>query len=1336
MLCNRFGHAPEVTGWIWRRHIRGEGKVTVTGIIRHSNPRPATAIQQGLLYESVLANRPWANLEQVVLDGRGPMFGSEAMRLAWTALANRHDALRMVLRADGQGGFVQDVLPHHVPAIAEHDLTALAPEAQETAVEAFLAKDREACVEPLVRPGWRISVLRLTADRAVMVWTIHHALIDGASMAIVLEELGLLLAKKPLPAPAPQGFSAYSQLVRQTDKTAARAFFAGMFADGPVPGNLASSGPPGRMASLSGALSSADSDALCDRARAAGATTLNAVQAAWALVLARWTGQAEACFGLVDSGRQTFTGFERTVGCLISTLPMRIRLDADQSLAAFLASLRQETLALRDHSHVSLTEVRQWSGLSGQSSLFETIVMFDRATLARRMRVEGGPLATCPLRLLEEGTAAATLAVANDPQLQLQLEYDPTRLDKTIAEAVFRHVERLLVSIARSGPQTSLAELSMLSADETDALLRLGSPDVALPDEPPCIATRFERAARHDPDRPAVIEVATGETMSFRDIDQAANALAHVLSAQGLRSGDVVALHLPRSAAYVTALLAVLKLGAAFLPLDRDLPPEWLADLAFRAGAKALVGAEIAGLEVAVTLRPDLSDRRSDPPLRPLPDESRVAYVLYTSGSTGMPKAVQGLCGALSAHASAVIQTFGLEPRDRVLQFAGLGFDVSLEEIVPTLLVGATVVLRDAESAGAVRGLMDLLTRQAITVANLPASFWHIWVDELDASKATLPPDLRLVVTGSEPVNPQTLRRWRALAPRVTWINGYGPTETTITCTALVLRPDTPLTEPLRRVPIGRPLPHARVRVRAFDGSLTPKGGVGTLWIAGPAVTGGYLGAAGKNEAFQIDPWQKGQRIYCTGDLVRWQPDGQLAFLGRRDRQIKIRGHRIDLNQIETLIAGLDGIRQTHVDVVRVDRTEADSGAARLVAWVVPHRTLVSGDVKNLLQRHLPQAMLPHIVVLDALPVAPNGKIDRRALPAPGFDSADLEQLMEHEAAQGPLVRAIAACMAEVLGRDRVPANVGFSDLGGDSLLALRLVSLIEKHTGHVLQTANLHQHDSAEALARLLQSGTTAPRYTIPIQPKGNKPPFFAIHVLGRNEDLFRPLSDALGPDQPMFGLSVGIPRNLDDINVERTARIYFDEIQTYHPKGPIGLGAVSMAAYFAYELAQLLRAAGREVRVLAVLDAMGPDGRPALTGWAKARAHLQQVRLHGAGHFLRVLKNRIDRRRERREALQSAPDQVNAVNLIAANVCAVEFYQPKPYDGPLTVFRADHSFWDSPEALASGLGWASVARGGLEMHDLPGTHLSILHPGNVDVLAAHIRRLMADPSSPQTER
>ncbi|MBM3613872.1 MAG: AMP-binding protein [Alphaproteobacteria bacterium] len=484
--------------------------------------------------------------------------------------------------------------------------------------------------------------------------------------------------------------------------------------------------------------------------------------------------------------------------------------------------------------------------------------------------------------------------------------------------------------------------------------------------------------------------------------------------------------------------------------------------------------------------------------------------MIFTSGSTGVPKGVRGLCGALSAHASATIAAFDLVPQDRVLHFAGLGFDVASEKIFPTLLAGATVVVRDAPSAESIRGFVDFLAREAVALANLPASFWHVMVEEMARGGFALGPALRLVIDGSERINPQALRLWREITPDVVWMNGYGPTETTITPTALTLRPGQPLPEGLDEVPIGRPLANARAVLRAFDGSLTPLGGTGMLWIGGPAVTGGYLGdAPGSQAAFQTDPWSAQEdvsaRIYSAGDQARWRRDGQLEFLGRRDRQVKLRGQRIDLYQVERQLVALSGVRLAHVAMI-------GEPSVRLVAWVVSEGGVTAEQITAEAALQMPRAMVPQIIIVNSLPVGANGKIDTSALPAPsdapkGVGRPDWDSW-------DSLTQAIAACIAEVLGMDQVPPEAQFSDLGGDSLLALRLVSLIEARTGHVLLTANLHDHGSAAALAAMLQSGVTAPRYTIPIQPEGTRPPFFAIHVVGRNEDLFRPLAAALGPD------------------------------------------------------------------------------------------------------------------------------------------------------------------------------------------------------------------------------
>lgn len=1295
----------------------------------------ATPMQVGLIYESGLAGRVRANLEQVVVIAPAGEFDAPRLERAWVALAGQHDVLRLTLRPDPVAGLrlADGGVPRVV--VVAHDWSRLSRAGQDAALADLLERDRAAGADPLAGRGWRVAFADLGARGVAMLWTIHHALIDGRSLALLLDALFDVLAGQDPPAPA-RGFAAFAAELAQVDKTAARDWFAAALPDGALRQGFAR--PPGPvlpMAHLRGRLAPDAAQALRLQAAAAGATMLNAVQAAWGLLLARWTGQAEACFGLVDSGRRLFDGFDGTAGCLISTLPQRIALDGAQPLPALLAQLRGQTLAMRDHAHASPGEIRRWIGAAGDLALFDTILMFAPGTLHQQLCARGKGWDNRQVSLHEEGTAAVTLAFYDGPEPLVELEYDPARLSADRAARALDHLLRLLRAMAFAAPDAPLAALDMLPPDETAALLRLAAPDHALPPALPCIATRFEAVAAERPGAPALRNAANGRVLSFRALDQAANALAGRLAAAGLGVGDVVAVALPRGAEFVVAILGALKAGCAFLPLDPEQPPALLRDLIGDAGARAVVAREGAPLAQAAALHliPDPGAETARPPQRPAPDAGRPAYVIYTSGSTGRPKGVVGLCGALSAHADAVIAAYGLAHGDRVLQFAGLGFDVALEEIFPTLLAGATVILRDAGSAGSVTALLDLAEREAVTVLNLPASFWHVMAEDMAARDLPLPASVRLLVTGSERVNPRALAQWRAVAPGLPWINGYGPTEATVTATAYVLAPGAPLpdvgADVPADVPVGRPLGHARAVLRAFDGTLAPHGAEAMLWIGGPAVTGGYLGQPGLTAAaFGPDPWVPGGRLYRTGDMARWRGDGQLLFLGRRDRQIKLRGHRIDLHQIETALAGLPAVQQAHVAF----EPDGEPGAEpRLLAWLVCDGDPQDTDLEPLrraLAQRLPAYMLPALVAVDSLPVGPNGKIATRALPRP-MRAAQVSAPADGLEPGDSLALTIAQLMARALGLDFVPLTADFHALGGDSLLALRLVSMIEAHTGRSLRAIDLHGHPSPAALARLLRHGADGPRFIIPIQPLGDLPPFFAVHVLGHNEELFRPLAAALGPDQPVYGLSVGVPANLGEIDVQRTARVYFEEIQRHHPQGPLSFGAVSMAAYFAYELAQLLRAAGREVRVLAVLDAMGPDGRPSLRGPAKIAAHLRRFRERGFGHLAAIRRHRIDQIRHLREAARTAPGEINGYNLVAANVRAVETYVPLPYDGRLTIFRAGESFWDSPAAIASGLGWASVARGGMELYDLPGTHLSILHPGNVEVLADHLRRLLAQP-------
>lgn len=1277
-----------------------------------------TPMQLAMLLESVPAQCPWANVEQVCATLPG--MESARLRAAWNALAERHDALRVQVSVDDAGLPAATIRER---ALWDFSVVAVSGD-MAAALRRHLEEDRlrglgPGCASPAL---WRVALLGEGRADATMVWTIHHAIIDGESIALVLRDLGQLLEGEDL-APEAASFGQFLQSVANTAHGDAHETLTTYMAEAPAPAVLAPaafSEQPHRRKVARARLDRAVSTALAERARALDATSLNMVQAAWGLALSRWCGRDDVVFGLVGAGRSTMPQHRETVGCLINTLPIRLRTPATQSCAALVQALRADTLTLRQAEHFPASRLSPGSG-----PLFDTVVMYTRRRLPSRLEELDPRWKGRNVTLSEEGSAPVTLAVYDDGELLAELEHDPVRLPPEDARRLLDGFCALLVALSTCADDAPLASLAMLSPAEEAEALALGQPLRTAQPPVPCIARwHAEMVGKHG-NRPAVVS-ATGQVLSHAALARQVDAMARHLVAQGVQPGDVVALALPRVPALVVAMLAVLRLGGAFLPIDGSFPEGAVQRMLADSGARALVAppgrARPEGFEGLILSPPRADAEPAQVPLPPLPepDPARPAYVIFTSGSTGRPKAVLGLVGALCAHAAACIDMFELRHTDRVLQFAGLSFDVMLEEVFPTLLAGGSVVLRDEACAGSVDRLLAFCSEHGVTITNLPASFWGVLVDSVE-SGAALPAALRLMVSGSEKIDAQTLARWRTAAPALAFINGYGPTETTITATALTLPAGAPMPE--GDVPIGRAMGHAIALILAPDGSLAPRGRPGLLWIGGAAVTGGYINAPEATAArFVDDPRIPGARLYNTGDRARWRDDGLLDFLGREDRQVKLRGFRIDLQQIEEELRAQPDLRQVHAAIT------GDRSAQRLVAWIQP-QDMDSFDTQELrarLAQTLPNHMIPAFVPVARFPTTPNGKIDPSALPGLSPDAADITGNPAEPV--DPLTQRIADAMASVLGLERVDVDVAFQSLGGDSLQALKLVGLIERQTGHSINATDLYSHPTARALSEMLLLGSGGPRFIVPIQPKGQGTVFFAVHVLGRKEELFTPLAAALGTARPVLGLTIGVPRSMDEIDVERIADIYFQEIQTHHPEGPVALGAVSMAAYFAYELAQRLLAAGRDVRLLAIFDAAGPDGRESLQGGAKLGMHLRLLRSKGLAHLGDILYRRRQERREAENRATMDPDALRIENLVAANVLAVNRYVPHPYARKLTIFRADQAVWDSPAAIRNGLGWKSVAVGGFEVIDVPGDHLSILSPQNVAAVAGHIAQRMDD--------
>lgn len=1273
------------------------------------NVIPLLPIQQALLAESLTRPDAGVNIEQIVLRYTAAPPAPDAVLAAWQGAVARFDSLRLRIGPDTAGTLRQSLAADVTIRMDHADWTdAGDPEAR---LRDWLARDRRAGFELDGTPMWRLAYLRLPVG-AVVVWTIHHAITDLTSMARILDDVGARLAGDTPDPATDTPFAQIVDLITTPPQTEAldhfRAHLAGFDGVNQLPqGRDTEQGH----ALLTRVLGQDMYARLSQRARQSGATVTNLIQLAFGLALARWSGQDRATFGLTQAAWASLPQAKAATGCLIATHPMHQHLPATAPLGEHLRALRHATQTHRTHLGVTLAAIRAATGLSANEQVFDAVLSVVPAALPDLLRAPHWQ--GVQVQLLEQGAAGLTLAAHLEPEFDLVLEYDTAGLTGAQATRFLDHVARLLVLLADAPDDLALGALDMLGAEERATLLARAQPDHALPDSVACVATRFSAVAARTPDAPALTCAQTGVTLDYAALDRMANGVAHALHARGIGTGAIVALDLPRGPEFVASLLGVLKVGAAFLPLDPTQDPSLKAGLIAQSRAVLVLGQ--GGLD------PDTLAAQPAPPVALAIDAARMAYVIYTSGSTGTPKGVMGSCSALSAHADAAALAYGVTAQDRCLSFAGLAFDVALEEVVPTLLAGAHLVLRDDNAAQSLSAFRALVDRHRITVLNLPASFWHVWEADMSAGGAGLPASVRLVITGSERINPDALARWQRMAPQVDWMNGYGPTEATITCAAYHLPAGAGAFDPSQDVPVGRPLAHARAHIRAVDGTLAPDGAEGLLWVGGPAVTLGYLDRPEDTaQVFHPDPFSPQGRIYNTGDRARWGDAGLLQFLGRRDRQVKLRGHRIDLTGVERVLAGLPGVQQVHVALDR-----AGTAQARLLAWLVADPNSAAPDLRALramAARDLPLAAIPTLLVVPDLPVTANGKIATAQLPRPEVAAPKARDRSD------ALTTQIADLMAQVLGLDQVDPDDDFHDLGGESLAAVRFAALVEQHLNRPAVAMDLYQHPTPATFAAFLRDGSEGPRYIVPIQPNGTQPAFFAVHVLGPRESQWRPLSEALGPDWPVFGITVGAPRSLDDIDIPAIAEVYFQEIQKYHPTGALMLGATSMASYYAYDLAQRLVAAGRDVRLMVAFDAMGPGGRPSLQGVAKLRAHLGQLAKHGLAHLRAIAQARALRRQYARDGAQSADGEVTGFNIIEATAQAVDRYQPAPYPAPMLVLRADTSFWDSKQALDTCLGWSQVAVGGVRMLDVPGEHLTILEAQNVGVVAARLKQVIAE--------
>jgi aspartate racemase len=1070
-------------------------------------------------------------------------------------------------------------------------------------------------------------------------------------------------------------------------------------------------------------LSKALSESLQQLARQERASLFATVLAAFAALVSRCSGQQDFLIGAFASGRQRqdlgalLAGFEQP-----QPLTVRLTLAGDPSFQQLLAQARELTPALAHEDHPPFERLlEELSRRSEPSRKLHFPVMFTMGS-AQEPGWSGN----------QSDSEGDTLK----PDLDFEVEdrpggllgrfvYNADLFDAATVERMAGHFRTMLQAIIQD-PTQKVSRLPVLTEAEIQQFALWNRTEAKFPRES-CVHQLVEAQAGRTPHAIAVEHAE--QRLTYRALNERANQLAHFLRKRGVGPESRVGVCLPRSLELPVALLAVLKAGGACVPLDPVYPKERLAYMLADSQAKVVLTqpgllAEVTDLDAEmVTLDADWNSVAGESCENVFSEvkPGNLAYVIYTSGSTGTPRGVLLTHSGLVNHNTAVARLFDMAPADRVAQFASISFDIAIEEIFPAWMTGAALVVREADASLAAGDFFRWVGEKRVTVLDLPTAYWHELVRELSESKLTVPQSLRMVIVGGEKASSSALAAWHRLAgSRVRWVNTYGPTETSVIVTAF--EPQKHDWENLPAIiPIGRPIANTKVYILDPHLQPLPVGIPGDIYVAGPGLARGYLNRPEATaEKFIRDPFSNRpeDRIYKTGDRGRYLPGGDIEFAGRTDDQLKIHGYRVELQEIESVLEAHSGVREIAI-VARENPAEDGNTEKQLVAYVVPAReqTPTGSQLRSFVKQKLPPYMVPAaFVLLEAMPKTPNGKVDKRALPAP--QAADFSTASDYLAPSDELEKDLVKLWGAILGRERIGVRDNFFDLGGHSLLAARLMHRIEQTLGQRLPLAALLQAPTIQQLAALLRQEGCASSWSplVAIQPLGSKPPFFCVHGVGGNVLGFRDLARHLGDDQPFYGLQ---PQGLDGklpclTRVAEMAGNYLREIRRVQPEGPYRIGGYSFGGLVAYEIAQLLQAQNEKVSLLALLDTY-PGKLESRTSQLRKLGKLplkEQARfIVKKGSFvIMTLRKRIE--------LQLLPPVLRNVRQACAT--AAEAYEIRPYSGRVTLFRVKEKSLDSlddPYQI-----WWRVAAGGVELREISGNHLSLLLEPQVRLLAEQL--------------
>ncbi|HSH02517.1 MAG TPA: amino acid adenylation domain-containing protein [Anaerolineae bacterium] len=1031
---------------------------------------PLSPVQQGMLFHTLYAPHNGNDIQQIIAVLHEPVH-HQHFRTAWHQLGQEQPMLRTAFRWQDSATPHQFVVDHIELPFSFYDWQSLAPHQQQTQFESYKQADRYQGFDLNIPPLFRVALFQFGPNHYQFIWSFHHAILDGFSFTSLIKQLFTIYAalqntQSVSPLNNDSSYTDYAQWIAQQNWSTSypfwRQYLANVSAPTPLTINQPATTKTPQFLRQTTTLGLPLSSQLRQFSQNHPFNLNTLIQAAWALLLARYAQKTAALFGVTKSIRassgQHKKQFASTIGIFLNTLPLYLDINPSQTIIDWLTYVRHQWLALRPHEQTPLVEIHRQTAVPTDDTLFHSILIFNYQTMNTDLRQQGPDWQNRYFDVERQTGYPLSLFVYAETDILLQLEYNSDLFTHDAIQRLLQHFHQILTYITHN-PHHFVADVNLLPPSEAQHLLHAyNQTNINWPQPKATFLTYFHQQVANNPQRPALTYA--NHTLTYAELNHHANHLAATLQQQGITHGHRLAIYLHRSPQMLIALLATLKIGATYVPLDPHFPADrityMLADAQVKLilTEKTLVGATSFNTP---TLTLPLTPTTNTCPNPPEPPPTTPAYLIYTSGSTGQPKGVVIPHHTLLNFLLSMQQETSFTAHDTILAITTISFDIATLELYLPLITGAHIILADQETITDGFKLAQLLQEKSVSVMQATPSSWRL----LLAADWDGDPNLTILCGGE--ALPADLAQQLVTRAKTVW-NVYGPTETTVWS---AINKITPATRPIT---IGHPL--ANTQLYILDNALRPLPTYvpGELYIGGDGLASGYhQRPALTAERFIPNPFssQPGGRLYRTGDLARHHPQHGIEILGRLDHQVKIRGHRIELGEIEAQL-----VNHPHVETAVVIPLPLTDNTPQLVAYFLPTETTPTHqDLHQFLAQTLPDYMLPTLYIpLDTIPLTPNGKINRRALPSPQQQTTPLT-----DPPQTDQEKALAAIWQTILNVDQVNRHDNFFELGGHSLLATQLIFRIRQQLDYQLPVRALFEHPTLAQLAQQL-NGSAPP--------------------------------------------------------------------------------------------------------------------------------------------------------------------------------------------------------------------------------------------------------------------